>query len=510
MSVIQAGQVVYGNVEAHQSPQRRGGFQVLFRSFSRLTEDEVTREIEPRLFFVSENPQDVKHCFYTLPDGRAVLAQCVPDTRTDQFSRKGLYFAHALVLSKEDFRKLDNNPFRVFDNFQFFNSFEEGKAAASGGGGDMPLARLQSFASRGDDPSCTISRDHFLALLLLACRFARSQSHEGAIGFYGGASKTLSILRSLFSLLPIRLRNKCTFDTFFVGGSFGRMPYCAVGFPESQSRDSRLLPFEVERESFGGSVDLQPKTAFEYWLKWMFSPPLSDLSKHVDEALYVSELLDGRGLGGNNLEQGDTRLLIGFQPILENRLRERLRAQIGDSLCRRLFPRALAWLGQQGLAALAPINDGLAALQLEEWLTETYASSYDRPPASEIQDLERFSSRNQRSILWLIYLRWTNQWPLLRSALRSAESETARRFAKWALASVQALVRPVAQTGLLLGIGLYAEGDQLRETVELLSAVLDKSQDEILPTSTADPAGQPTNIPIEHLVSLYALILEKP
>ena len=510
MRFVPAAQVVYGNVEVDQSPHNRRGFQVLFRSFSRLTEDDVTRDIEPRLFFVSENQQSPKYCFYTIPDGRAVVARCVQVTGTDQFSRKGLHLAHALVFSKEDFREFDNNPFQVFDQFQFFNSFEEARAAASGGAGDIHLARVSSLAPYRRDTTCPISREQFLSLLILAYRFTCSQNQEGTIGFYGQGDKMLNILRSLFYLLPIRLRTKCTFDTFFVEGRLGRMPYWAVGFPENQSRDSRLYQFELERESFGVSIDVQPKTAFESWLTWMFAPPLSDLSKQVDEALYVSELIDGKRLRGGVSEQANAKqLLIGFQPFLEGRLRERLRTQIGEELCERAFPQALAWLGRQGLAALTPIAESISAQQVEQWLSDAYLTSYEKPLPSEIQAIERFSSRNQRSILPLIYLRWTNQWSPLRSALRSADTEITRGFTKWALASVQAFVRPGAQPGTLLSLGLYAEGDALLEAANLLGALLDRSPEEILSTSSAEGTGQTSQIPIEQLISLYALIVER-
>lgn len=508
MSVIQAAQVIYGNVEADRSPQHRGGFQVLFRSFSRLSEDQVTREIGPRLFFASTNPHQEKHCFFAMPSGGVVVARCVPVVGTDQFSRKGLYLAHALVFSREDFLRLANNPFRILDHFQFFSSFEEASIASTGEGGDIPLAQIPFSSSYGHDASGAVSREHVLNLLILAYRFALSQSGEGAIGFYGEASKMLSILRFLFILLPIRLRTKCTFDTFFVAGSPGRMPYWAVGFPESQNRDPNFLPFEIERNSFGASIELQSKNAFESWLRWMLAPPLSDLSKHIDEAFYVSEFLDGRRLAGSTLEQANPALLIGFQPFLENRLREGLRTQIGETLCERLFPQAIAWLGQQGLAALAPIAEGFSVKQMELWLCDAYISSYDKPATTELRQLERFLSRNQQSMLWMIYLRWTDQWPALRSVLRSAEPAVARHFAKWALATVQAALRSTAEPGMLLSLGLYTEGDHLQETVNVLSAILDKSPDEILSVSSSK-GGVPGSVPINQIIDLFAMFLER-
>jgi hypothetical protein len=345
--------------------------------------------------------------------------------------------------------------------------------------------------------------------VILANRFAHAQNQDGSIGFYGEAAQMMNILRSLFSLLPIRLRAKCTFDTFFVRGSIARMPYWAVGFPATESRDPQFFTFEVERESLSESIDVQSKTAFEFWLRWMFTPPLSDLSKHVDEALYVSEVLDGRRLSGD-ASHAITKLLIGFQPLLEDRLRERLRTQIGEALCERVLPQALAWLGQQqGLAALTAITEGASGQQLEQWLVEAFSVLDEKPSASELKDLEKFAFRNQPSMLSLIHLRWTGQWQPLRSALRTADPAMRRRFAKWALAPVRALVRPTSQTGVLLSLGLYAEGDELQETASLLGAILDKSPDEILLTSSAD-AGRPREIPIEQVISLYALIVENP
>jgi hypothetical protein len=310
-------------------------------------------------------------------------------------------------------------------------------------------------------------------------------------------------------MLPIRLRIKCTFDTFFEGGTFGRNPSFAVGLPETHTRDHRFLCFDSERGSLETAIDLQPKTAFESWLTWMFAPPLLDLSKQVDEALYVSEVIDGRRLGRDPSGHVDPKqLLLGFQPFLEIRLRERLRAQVGEPLAELLLPQASAWMRQQALSNLIPMSDAFSTQLLEEWLVEAYLGSKEKPSESELQALERVHSRNQRPIVSLIYLRWTGQWSALSSALRSSDAQTARRFTKWALTTLQASVMRAGQPGTLLALGLYTRSDQFEETVNLLAAILAKSPEEILATPSAGRSGSTNQIPIERLIELYALIVE--
>jgi GTPase-associated protein 1 len=137
MKRLEAAQVVYGNVEAARSARRQGGFQVLFRSSSHLTEDEVTREIEPRLFFHAGAGQHTKRVFSVISGDRTVLAQVIPVAGTDEHGRHGLYFGHALVFSKNDFGKIDNNPFLIFDSFPFFTSIEEATAGGGNERGDI-------------------------------------------------------------------------------------------------------------------------------------------------------------------------------------------------------------------------------------------------------------------------------------------------------------------------------------------------------------------------------------
>jgi len=516
MRSLEAAQVVYGNVEAARSAQHRGGFQVLFRSSANLTEEDVTREIEPRLFFDAGVEGQTKRVFSVISGDRIILAQVIPVAGTDEHGRHGLYFGHALVFSKDDFRKVDNNPFLIFDSFPFFTSIEEAIVGGGNDGGDIPpvsisLPRLTTHVEYDG-----MSREQLFELSKFSLGLLRVTEHGSSIVFYGDAGKVFDILRDMFFLIPSHLRFSCSFDTLFAGGSYGKTPYFALGLPADHSRERRFASFDVEQGELSPSAEPVSLTSFDRWLRWMLKPPLVEISDYVDEAVHIASLLDGEHFAKDQrLENAYS--LLPFRAIVEKRLEKRLITQVGEVLGNRILHHVLSWARGQGVAALDLLRRDFGREQLDGWLTAAYKNYYERPSTTELEQLGRFSAENQKSFLRLIYLRWARQWPELRVILTALDTTASDRFKKWALATMSAHVQPVAnrqhEHGFLFGLNLATEGEEARETSALIATLLDVPIDvnglaDAQPlTDNSEPMFKPNTI--KNLLGLVALLMDK-
>ena len=122
---LSAAQLVYTNVEKKLSPTGREGFQVWLRTPDALSDGEES-EVQTRLADYEERRDPttkdepaVRHSFFLLSTGKAVIARTVPLAETDQYRRGGRFYAHAYILDPDDFRALDNDPFAVLDQVKF-------------------------------------------------------------------------------------------------------------------------------------------------------------------------------------------------------------------------------------------------------------------------------------------------------------------------------------------------------------------------------------------------------
>jgi hypothetical protein len=220
---------------------------------------------------------------------------------------------------------------------------------------------------------------------------------------------------------------------------------------------------------------------------------LSEIAGYVDDADLIAALLDGEQLSGDQrIENAD--LLLGFKSILETRLADQLKTQLGDLLGDRILPQVVSWARNQGLAGLTPLTRGFSDEQLTRWVADAYEHYHDKPSTTELEELERLTSHNERSFLRLVYLRWSRQWPVLRTTLRALEISASNRFKRWALATVPVQVQSVVRPGqgFFLGLGLHEGNEQAEETYALLSGLVDNSTESPLTCDSTHSDAPPS------------------
>src|SRR5262245_30550781 len=295
---LSAAQLVYTNVEKKLSPAGREGFQIWLRTPDALTDSEES-EVQTRLADYEERRDPttkdepaVRHSFFCLSTGKAVIARTVPLAETDQFRRGGRFYAHAFILDRDDFRTLDNDPFAVLDQIKFQSSLEDGKAAGDAAKGIIPVAILEERPAERCPPA--VAADKLPALIPT---LMRTFDKEKPILFGSPAppSKVLVLIRQMFDWLPVSLRTVCTFDTLSSGRSLTPLPYCVTGLPAAgpPRRYLNLVMFDLANQTLTPPHKPNADDTFGRWLlKHVISGKPPDKTR-AEAAYQLGSALDG-------------------------------------------------------------------------------------------------------------------------------------------------------------------------------------------------------------------------
>jgi len=219
---VTAGQVLFANVEAEDSPRGVGGFQTLAYSRALLPEA-LLGDIEPRFHLATDSAQ-YKRCFFTTTSGWAVAVQCTAIPAPDRFGRAGRYLAHALVCPPAAFATLDADPFILFAARHWHSEITPVIAAARSG--DLPTVLLTSTPP----PGAPVLPAPLLTALALAALRAPDAQRE-ILALIGDPAAVEQALAAVWPLLPRACRAACSFDSAFFGGNPVATPYWAVGLP---------------------------------------------------------------------------------------------------------------------------------------------------------------------------------------------------------------------------------------------------------------------------------------
>jgi hypothetical protein len=510
---LRPGQLIFTHVEADQSPARRGGHQVLFYTRDRLPTPAEVFEVERRLFYLAGGEAPTKRVFFTTPAGVVVVANVVALSDADALGRRGRYFAHALLFAAEEFARLGNNPFPVFERFPFLEEVkpaQDRKRAEEVQGSSRdprdigPPAEhiLTDWASETltNDPNGWAGQADFARLWRLGARAEQFLEGKRSLAFSGAPAQMYELLRVLFELLPPAARARCTFDTHFQGGTLGRTPYWAVGLPAGEARQANVFTFDLAARRFLQEPPCPPGTAAE---EEVLSRPHADLAswrRGVALPARLEAWLDGGGRDDDLLGEVDEELFGRFLkprpalPGLEKEVQEQLSRHLGPALAGRDFIRnkAWAWVRRPGATVLGSLREGLPLEQVAGWALGCFrAEGARRPAPEELEGLERLVAqlrkRGPRELYRecrLVCLRWAGAWERLAEKLRAADDAAFRQFVyramETALLGLRWQARFSAQ-GVMFGPCFTAE--QPEDGFHLFEAILDaRAWEALLPT----------------------------
>jgi hypothetical protein len=506
MPTLQAWQHIYSNVEKEQSPQRRGGFQTLFYTLAGLTTAEV-EEMESRLLYFPSTVEPVKRLFFTTSTGKGVLAQIVALPEPDQFGRKGRYLAHSLVFAPGALVQFEVDPFRVFRHVNFITTLSTALAQGNFQTGDIPPISLEL------PPQTTshLAAAHFwppveLAnLALLALRVERQARKREAVTIAGEPAEIESSLEAAFLVVPMVLRSRCTFDTYFYRCNLVATYFWAIGLPEPPASPKFALVKGATRQVQGVGL-LQPETAYERWaVAAIKAGQLVELAQQREPAFALAEWLEGRDCELSFLEAAAPELVTVILKLNPEMVQARLNQRVGEQLPPALVQRVAIHLYRQttALELYRQLRQGFRLSELLETLHASFAAaSFKEPPSAELEALEMVLDQSEQPLLRLFLAYWRSPQHHLLQALEQTDEVTYRQFGETALrlklVKPPTLLRPGRINAFL---DLYLAG-QVEDLADVAEALLEIEGPEALARLT----GSVQTLPPQELKRLAQLV----
>jgi hypothetical protein len=473
---LNASQLIYTNVEKKLSPAGTEGFQIWLKTPGALSDGEET-EIQSRLGDFEERKDATaneslseRHLFFTLPSGRAVIARSVPLAGNDKFNRGGRFYAHALILESAEFRKIENDPFAVFDQVRFQSSVEDGLASGDAEKGEIPPLSLEVWTpDRSERPVPSEKLPAILPALLKACQ----REKPALIGVPAAPGQVLALARQLLAWLPASLRQACSFDTLSSGRNLTQLPFAIAGLPAAgpPRRYLNLLQFDPLRHSFTQPPPISTASSFDQWLTAQSKrsdqpPPLP----RNESAYQLATCLDTGRIDPAALEGVDKTLFEEIActdagvPKLEKLLRIRLQSDAGEIVAPLLFAHGYNWLRSRGLDGLCKLAEPIDPALILRWLFAIYEQrsreeirrEVEVPALKEVlektKNVEGEGAALRKQMVLILY-RWAYRWSHLARSMCDSKmipDEVFQWFVGWALGTM-----PIRAT---LGSGTTSQG----------------------------------------------------
>lgn len=276
MTTLTAAQFIYTRVEAQYSPQRRDGFQTVYRSAT-LSQSDINA-IEHRVqCFQPPLATVVRRQYFMLSSGKIVV------TRTQQIAahpeiidrtrRAGAFLAHALVIEAADFATVEYNPFVLFDCVPWIQSAEEMVERFGQAIGVAPPVALP-VDGPVPVPACAWSGREAYHMLILALQAETWVQAQQMVPFIGSAENIDEALRTVLYLAPPHKRLACTFDTCIDGCPPPRGLTWAVGTATRPQGEVRALVATNERRvvSQGEASRIEP----DLYLAWLHQASIQE------------------------------------------------------------------------------------------------------------------------------------------------------------------------------------------------------------------------------------------
>jgi hypothetical protein len=270
MPDIQVQHVIFTRVERAYSPRNSSGYQVVYHSRELGKEVE---QIEKRLqCFETGKGKSERHQFFWTEKGQAVLAKSVSLLQSNpeviDRSQRDAFLAHALVVSKEAFARVWNDPFAVFEAAEEAGLFAVDDEQLVGYLREKaPVERLTAPRRKRVDVASLLEgwqSEELLKLFRLGLQAsALSKQGQSLLLFAEEEEEEIYLLLSLMlMLIPPDYRGACTFDTYVDGCYPAAGAFWAMGSSKGKSYPGSLPIRLIERrlEIKGGNDGfLDPK-----------------------------------------------------------------------------------------------------------------------------------------------------------------------------------------------------------------------------------------------------------
>jgi hypothetical protein len=427
---VKAAQHIYGNVEKESSPTGTGGFQTLFYTRSSLSEEEA-EEISVRLTYYPSETKPGKLIFSGLGENKCVISRIIPVATVDRFGREFISgLAHSLVFSREDFKKVNCNPFIVFDIFknQFVNTIAEALQRGRFEGADIgeitfeiPEEHLESFEVKMVSEADSWNGE----MLKRGARHAldpEMKKNRESLALFGPPEMIGSTLRVIFALIPEEFRLNCNFDTYFHGCNRQTSYFWAIGYPSLPADSHNLVMVDASERKIASDTP-SPVSLYEKWLFDNISRQKThEIPSCRSAAMELQHLLLGERYDGEKVKKAPAACLQDFLEVNWNqaatRVQQSLEESAGNVLAARLLDNFLARYKSQPHKLLSILLEGFSPDELAEDLYGIYIS---KPKVEispqELNELQGLLSRVKHDGLILLLAVWKHDYDELSKQL---------------------------------------------------------------------------------------------
>ena len=265
MSEIFLDQLLFTCVEPKYSPRNIGGYQII-RLSQGIAQDEKVQIVEIIKNYIVDFEQNIRFQFFPVGNERIVIARTVrvgPNKDIlDSYGRIG-FFTHAIVISKKDFSKFNNDPFIFIDNINFISRIEEiiDRFVRE----ETGLAPKIKFCLV-DDKSNFISNytvDHLIPII----NYFENNNYKKPTQLlvYGENKEIEKFYRNAFLISPVEARIKLFFDTNCFNNTKVEDVFWSIGSNKSENKLFSYFYSTINR-SFSQEVQIVDKN--ELWSRW--------------------------------------------------------------------------------------------------------------------------------------------------------------------------------------------------------------------------------------------------
>ncbi len=356
MSLVHAKQLIYTRVEPSYSPQRKTGYQTVYKSesFSNL----LVKEIEERIqCFIPKEPTVRWQYFMADPDTvvltRTTLVRSHPEI-TDSDARSGAFLVHCLVLSRSEFARVHNNPFTVFNNYHDF--LEDAEVMVKHFGRATGVANDVEIEIKPSKAGVLSSwpKDGLLKLVALGIQASAMVKKKESILLFGESEEIRDTLQLLFALLPGSARLNCSFDTFIERCTYPRGLYWAVGATTTQSANY-YLAVDTGRRRIVESGAVPEMAGDGLYLRWLTHKITNQEIANATEMAESIERLSVAFEAGNPIpttsiqERAAKDFFTFHRDLIQQHVQDALAASLGKGLANPLFDYVWKRIGKLGM-----------------------------------------------------------------------------------------------------------------------------------------------------------------
>jgi hypothetical protein len=494
MKTFQALQHFYSNVPASQSPNRRGGYQTLYRS--RDLTDEDIRLIEDRAQYNTGASDPIKHQFYRLPSGHFAIAQISPLAEPDEFGRKGRYLAHTLVVTPEQFGEmLGCGPFDVFDerNFRFAYTLADLPADCTPSSSIAPTATVNLSEPRWFKTALAEVAQwgrNLWQLGQLAWQAKSLVEKRESVALMGDQSDQLKTLAVAFSLCSREQVVSLSFDTHAAGCNWGReKPFWVQGFVDAPDiRPAHTVQAQARIVNANGLTELS--TPYTRWMQQRWRPE-SDFIERQATASELSEFLINDVPPAQLRAKGVLPHFVDeFAQINAPAVMAKWQSQLPQGLSPEMSLELLSNVSRQpGQYLREWVEAGDANAYVAKWLETALFQLRTPPNKSDAQVLEKWgktqTQTNSVSKVPLLLAAWANDkkaWLRELAKLPGSQyTQVVQQVAQWrevSMTPLDCVVPPhIARWFSLFGNQIY--GSTLIEIAESLTKQGEGALDEL-------------------------------